>query len=119
MSRPYREGIQTKWKLSLDATVAGRVEHILLDPLSGRPRYGARARLVEELLKRWALDIERGTTDLDEEFLRGGSASSSMPNPIEMRRLLEHLNSVGGLDHDIHSRIDRVLNGESSDATRS
>lgn len=73
LSRPYREGIQVKWKLSLDASIAGRVENILMDPMTGKPRYGARARLVEELLKRWALDFEAGTTDLNEAFLRGAT----------------------------------------------
>lgn len=41
------------WKLSLPARVAGPVENLLLDPLTGKSRYALRSRLVARLLRDW------------------------------------------------------------------
>jgi len=41
------------WKLNMPATLAGRVEFVLLDPVHQQPIYGARVKLVSELLERW------------------------------------------------------------------
>lgn len=37
----------------MPATLAGRVEFMLLDPLTGKTKYGARNTLVVKLLERW------------------------------------------------------------------
>lgn len=41
------------WKLTLPATLAGKLEHVLTDDLTGRPIYGARVKLVTALLEDW------------------------------------------------------------------
>ncbi len=41
------------WKLSMPAPLAGRVEFALLDPITGKTKYGARNTLVVKLLERW------------------------------------------------------------------
>ena len=41
------------WKLSMPATLAGRVEFALLDPITGKTKYGARNTLIVKLLERW------------------------------------------------------------------
>jgi len=47
------------WKITLPATLAGRVEFMLLSPVHQKPIYGARARLVESLLEYW-IAVESG-----------------------------------------------------------
>lgn len=44
---------RTEWKVSLDATIAARVEAIIFDHLSGKPAYGKRSALIERLLVLW------------------------------------------------------------------
>lgn len=41
------------WKLPLPATLAGKVEYCLFDPIHGKPRYGARNHLIVSLLEYW------------------------------------------------------------------
>lgn len=48
-----------EWKLSLPSSVVAPIELILADPLTGRPKHGARARLVTSLLREW-LEKQRG-----------------------------------------------------------
>jgi len=50
--------LRVEWKISLPATLAARIELLLLDPGKLKPEYGARSRLIVELLENW-LD-ERG-----------------------------------------------------------
>lgn len=50
--RPNNE-MRTEWKISLPATLAGQIEMLLLDPITGKPRYGARRQLIEGLLTEW------------------------------------------------------------------
>jgi hypothetical protein len=47
------------WKITLPATLAGRIEFIFLDPIHGKPRYGARNELLTRLLSQW-LDSDEG-----------------------------------------------------------
>lgn len=44
---------RVRWELQLDADLAGEIELFLLNPATGRPRYGARNQLVESLLREW------------------------------------------------------------------
>ena len=55
----------TEWKLSLPSSVASEVALFLADPLTGRPRHGARAQLVTQLLRRWLEEqkLARGIQD--------------------------------------------------------
>jgi len=48
-----------KWKLSPPADIAGKIEHMLFDHALGKPRYGARNRLIASLLEAW-IDQEEG-----------------------------------------------------------
>lgn len=42
-----------QWKITLPASLAARVEIQLMNPTFGKPHYGSRARLVEELIRLW------------------------------------------------------------------
>lgn len=42
-----------EWKVSIPSSIAAPVELILTDPLTGKPRHGARAKLIAELLNNW------------------------------------------------------------------
>lgn len=53
MPRHTSPDLRKDWKISLDATVAGAVEFELLDPLTGKPRYAERSRLIGALLANW------------------------------------------------------------------
>lgn len=56
MSRPGRpaNAIPTvEWKCMIPVNIAAQVDSILLDPVTGRPRYGARSELVTQLLNHW------------------------------------------------------------------
>lgn len=59
MPRPMNPDLTKNWNTSLPATLAGKVEHLLFDEISCKPRYGARGKLLEELLMFW-LDVEEG-----------------------------------------------------------
>jgi len=58
MPRRCSPDLTKDWKIVLPATLAGSVEFELLDPLSGKPRYGERSRLISQLLSNWL--AERG-----------------------------------------------------------
>lgn len=51
-----------EWNVSLDGSIAAQVELLLSDPLTGRPRHGARAKLINQLLADW---LERQKKQLD------------------------------------------------------
>lgn len=53
MGRPFNADLTKPWKLHLPATLAGKVEYKLFDPLLRHPRYGARSRLLVALLEYW------------------------------------------------------------------
>ena len=53
MARPSNPDLLKKWKVALPATLAGQVELLLLDPITGRPRYASRSHLVARLLADW------------------------------------------------------------------
>ena len=43
----------TEWKVSIPTSVAARIELLLSDALTGKPKHGARARLITTLLTEW------------------------------------------------------------------
>jgi len=58
MPRHTTPDLRKDWKISLSATLAGAVEHQLFDPITGKPRYAERSRLISTLLAAWL--AERG-----------------------------------------------------------
>lgn len=50
------------WKIPVPAELAGKIEMVLTDPLTRKPKYGARVKLIEGLLKNW-LDQIAGTPE--------------------------------------------------------
>lgn len=56
MSRP-RGDLCVDWKLRLSLPVAAALEQITMDPTTGKPRYGARRRLLESLINRYLKEI--------------------------------------------------------------
>lgn len=53
MTKRFTADLIRPWKITLPAALAGRVELMLLSPIHQRPIYGARARLIEQLLEYW------------------------------------------------------------------
>jgi len=76
MSRPTNPDLTKHWKISLPATLAGIVEFYLFDPLHKKPLYGARARLITELLEGWVDEQKR----LAAAGAEGTSASHTEPH---------------------------------------
>jgi len=62
------------WKTHVPATLAGRIEYMLLDHLTSRPIYGARTTLVIKLLEWW-------------EAKQRGEAEPHVPGVEELRSL--------------------------------
>lgn len=46
----------TRWNISIDKVLAAQVETRLFDTIRDRTIYGARAKLITELLEQWVLD---------------------------------------------------------------
>jgi len=55
MPRHTSPDLRIDWKISLSATLGGAVEHEIMDPLTGKPRYGERSKLIGALLAEWLL----------------------------------------------------------------
>lgn len=60
MNKRQDHDLLRNWKITLPATLAGRVEAMLLSPVHQKPIYGTRARLVEALLEYWVA-VESGS----------------------------------------------------------
>jgi hypothetical protein len=63
MPRPFNPDLSTPWKLNMPATIAGKIEYLLLDPIHQKPIYASRNKLVVSLLE-WWLAREAGHPDL-------------------------------------------------------
>lgn len=50
---PRNDELLKPWKCAISADIAGQVEFALTDPITNKPRYGARKRLLESLLGYW------------------------------------------------------------------
>jgi len=50
---PRSDELVKNWKCPLGAELAGKVEFALTDPITKKPRYGARKVLLEGLLEFW------------------------------------------------------------------
>ncbi len=53
MPRACNPDLMKDWKIPLPATLAGSVEFELMDPITKKPRYGERSKLVGYLLAQW------------------------------------------------------------------
>lgn len=53
MPRPRSDQLRADLKLSLPAPLVSEVDLALEDPLTRKPRYGARAKLTEALFRFW------------------------------------------------------------------
>lgn len=62
MARPFNADLSTPWKLNMPATLAGKIEYLLLDPIHAKPIYASRNKLVVSLLE-WWLAREAGAPD--------------------------------------------------------
>ena len=53
MPRPMNDDLYTRWKLVVPATLAGKIEFMLTDPVHQKPIYGTRTKLITALLEEW------------------------------------------------------------------
>ncbi len=53
MGRPFNNDLSTPWKINMPATLAGKIEFVLLDPIHLKPIYASRNRLIVALLEWW------------------------------------------------------------------
>jgi hypothetical protein len=53
VGRPQNTIPTIEWKCHISIPVAAKVDAFLLDPVSLKPRYGARSALVTQLLVQW------------------------------------------------------------------
>ena len=72
VGKPRKPYLRADWKLSLPAELAARIDLMLEDPLTRKPKYAARARLVEGLLRRWIAET-------------AGDAVPSVPTLTDLR----------------------------------
>ena len=75
MARPFNPDLSTPWKLNMPATLAGKVEYLLLDPIHSKPIYASRNKLVVSLLE-WWLAREQG---------RAPDTMPHVPTVLELR----------------------------------
>jgi metal-responsive CopG/Arc/MetJ family transcriptional regulator len=57
--RPRVPYLRVDFKVSLPAALAAEIDLTFNDPLTNRPKYGARAKLIQALLENW-LATQRG-----------------------------------------------------------
>lgn len=53
------EDLTIPWKINVSATVGGKIEYWLTDPITKKPMYGKRGELIEALLEHW-IAIQEG-----------------------------------------------------------
>jgi hypothetical protein len=64
MVRPYLPIRSVPWKIRVPVDLAAAVEESLLNPLTGRPKYGEKSALVVALIRKYLEDIETATNQL-------------------------------------------------------
>lgn len=62
MPRPRNPHLRADWKLSLPAPTAAQADLLLEDPLTQKPKYGSRSRLIDALLQRWFAELRGDET---------------------------------------------------------
>jgi hypothetical protein len=74
--KPFSEP-SVSWRIYLPGTLAAQIELLLLDPMRGKSRYGARTYLIEQLLRVWLRDTAlRQAIQSDLENFKYGSSES-------------------------------------------
>jgi hypothetical protein len=68
VGRPNNPDLTKYWKICLPATLAGTVELYLMDTIHKKPQYGARAKLITELLERWVKEQQEAKTTKQENL---------------------------------------------------
>ena len=53
MIRRLAQSPHVRWRINIDAEIAKRVDDALFDAVRGKPGYGERSALVDELLREW------------------------------------------------------------------
>jgi hypothetical protein len=54
----------TPWSFNMPSHLAMRVDLLLLDPMTGKVKYGSRIQLIEQLLREWlAKQVSQGLTE--------------------------------------------------------
>ena len=104
MPRKPNPDLIKPWKTNLPATLAGKIEYLLFDPIHGTPIYGSRGYLIERLLNYWLNRVESGGTallqDAVEEFLDGKTDNEGLRKAllrdVQLQRLptLEEIRDV-------------------------
>jgi hypothetical protein len=74
VARPFNPDLTKYWKICLPATLAGTVELYLFDAIHKKPTYGARAKLITELLEKWVQEQK-------------DTAQHAQPNPQSVEHL--------------------------------
>lgn len=85
MPRPPNPDLIKPWKTNLPATLAGKIEYLLHDPIHNRPRYAARGFLIEQLLNVWLAKIESTTPDLPtilDRYLAGSATREELAESL-------------------------------------
>lgn len=57
MTKPRTPYLRAETKLSLPAELVGMIDTLLTDPLTRKPRYGARSELTARLYEHWIAHI--------------------------------------------------------------
>lgn len=68
MGRPNNPDLTKYWKICLPATLAGTVELYLMDTIHKKPQYGARAKLITELLEGWVKEQREKAQEAQPNF---------------------------------------------------
>lgn len=83
MPRKPNPDLIKPWKVNLPATLAGKIEYLLLDPIHQKPRYASRGLLIKRLLESWLSRLEHNT-QMDalqrevQSFLEGNSTPEDL-----------------------------------------
>lgn len=80
MPRPMNDDLYIRWKLVIPATLAGKIEYMLTDPVHQKPIYGSRTKLISALLENW----------IAQQQGKVGDMLPPVPSLTELRAMGEH-----------------------------
>jgi len=74
-----------QWKITIPSDLAAEVELLLFDPLTGKPQYGGRAKLLEVLLREWvARRRKEHLTSAGQSDIIGADGDISVPTTPQL-----------------------------------
>lgn len=87
MPRKASADLTKPWKVNLPATLAGKIEFLLLDPVHQKPLYSARGFLLERLLISWLSRVEKpgafdGLQRTTQDFLDGKASREELRSAL-------------------------------------